>query len=98
MTTWYHVTTRIMGLLEIYQANYVYPNFPVGGGLPLDTIVIGKKGVLERFVDQDQLSALEKAIKKENFVPLLKEYQEYEHSILPIFEKDPFENRAEFMK
>jgi phosphohistidine swiveling domain-containing protein len=94
---WYHVTTRIMGLYEIAMANYAYPNFPIKGGMPLNTVVIGKDGILERYVDQDQLEALGRAIQESNLVPLLREFEEYEKFIMPIFEKNPIDVLDEFI-
>jgi phosphohistidine swiveling domain-containing protein len=97
--TWNHITTRVFGLLEIWLATEVYPKFPIKeGGFNLDTVVVGKNGIIDRYVDQDQLDEFAAMVKKGNFVELLKGFQEYEESVLFFFDKDPIENRVEFMQ
>ncbi|MDO8579248.1 MAG: PEP-utilizing enzyme [bacterium] len=87
-----------MGLFEIYLATEVYFYFPITkDGFRLDTVVIGKNGILERFVDNEQLQALEKIVKTTNMIPLLREFEKYERSIEFIFEKNPIDTREEFM-
>lgn len=99
---WYHVTTRLMGLLEIQLANEVYPSFPIKrGGFNLDTIVIGKDGILKRYVDKDQLKEFEKLTKNNNYQKLLKGFGGYEKKAIPLMGrlvKNPMDNRAKFMK
>lgn len=99
---WYHATTRLMGLLEIQLANEVYPSFPIKkGGFNLDTIVIGKNGILERYVDEDQLKEFEKLAKNNNYQKLLKSFKDYEKKVIPLMGgliKKPMANRVKFMK
>lgn len=99
---WYHATTRLMGLLEIQLANEVYPSFPIKkGGFNLDTIVIGKNGILERYVDEDQLKEFEKLAKSNNYQKLLKGFRDYEKKVIPLMRvliKEPLANRVKFMK
>jgi len=99
---WYHATTRLMGLLEIQLANEVYPSFPIkNGGFNLDTIVIGKNGILKRYVDEDQLQEFEKLVRNNNYQKLLKDFKDYEKRIIPSLKeliKKPLTNRVRFMK
>lgn len=100
--SWYHATTRLMGLLEIQLANEVYPSFPIKkGGFNLDTIVIGKDGILERYVDEDQLKEFEKLAKGKNHQKLLKGFKDYEKKVIPLMKyliKKPITGRIKFMK
>jgi len=99
---WYHVTTRLMGLLEIQLANEVYPSFPIKkGGFNLDTVVIGRDGILERYVDEDQLKEFEKLAKSNNYQKLIKGFKDYEKKVIPLMSgliKKPLANRVKFMK
>jgi len=95
---WNHVTTRVFGLLEIWMATEVYSKFPIKiDGFNLDTIVLGENGIIKRYVDQKELDEFENLTKKGDFVDLVKEFKAYEESVLPFFNKDPIENREEFM-
>lgn len=98
---WYHVTTRLMGLLEIQLANEVYPRFPVtASGFNLDTVVIGRDGILERYVDEAQLKRFEKLVRNNSYLKLLQGFKDYEEQAIPLIKKlkkDPLENRQEFM-
>jgi len=99
---WYHATTRLMGLLEIQLANEVYPSFPIKrGGFNLDTVVIGKDGLLERYVDEDQLHEFEILAQKNDYRELLRSFKDYEKKVAPLIKqllKNPIANRKEFMK
>ncbi len=96
---WNLVATRVFGLFEIWLATEVYPNFPIKeGGFNLDTIVLGKHGIMERYVDQKELDGFENLAKAGSFLELLKGFKKYEELVFPFFEKDPLENREEFMK
>lgn len=99
---WHHAVTRVMGLLEIQLANEVYPKFPIeDGGFNLDTVVIGRNGILERYVDEDQLNKFEKLAKTNDYRKLFKSFIDYEKEAIPRIEKfggSPMKNRAEFMK
>lgn len=99
---WFHATTRVMGLLEIQLANEVYPKFPITkNGFNLDTVVIGKDGILERYVDEEQLKEFERLSKANDYRKLFKGFAECETRIIPELkelESEPMKNRAEFMK
>jgi len=95
---WNHITTRVFGLLEIWLATEVYPKFPIKEGcFNLDTIVLGENGIINRYVDQKELDEFESLAKNGDFIELVKGFKVYEESVLFFFEKDPFENREEFM-
>ncbi|MCU0679989.1 MAG: PEP-utilizing enzyme [Planctomycetes bacterium] len=99
---WHHVVTRLMGLLEIQLANEVYPYFPIKrGGFNLDNIVIGRNGILERYVDLDQLEDFKRIIKENNYIKLLKGFKDYEKKATPLIIRmmnDPLKNCHKFMK
>lgn len=97
---WWHLAvTRIFSLLEIWMATEVYPNFPIKeGGFAMDTIVLWKNGIIERYLRRDQLDWLWEIAMKNDFTELLTGFLEYEESIKHFFTKDPFKNREEFIK
>jgi phosphohistidine swiveling domain-containing protein len=95
---WYHQTTRIMGLLDIYLATEIYMNFQFSKKFILDTVVLGKNGKLERYVDFDQLEKFKSLVKKSDFSNLLKNFIDEEKPIYSFFKKNPIKNREEFLK
>lgn len=96
---WNHVVTRLFGLFEIWLATEVYSKFPVKkGGFSFDTVVLGRSGTIDRYIDQEGFEEFERVAKAENFLELIRGFKAYEDSVLPFFEKDPLENREEFMK
>ncbi|NQU83837.1 MAG: hypothetical protein HQ536_03940, partial [Parcubacteria group bacterium] len=95
---WHHVATRLIGLFETHMANGPYSGFPViNGGFKLDTVILGKNGTIKRYVNRDQLTEFERIIKKKNFVPLLKKFEDYQKTVMYIFKKNPIESIDEFM-
>ncbi|MEI7765318.1 MAG: PEP-utilizing enzyme [bacterium] len=96
---WNHVVTRIFALLEIWLATEVYPKFPITkDGFNLDTIVLGKNGIIERYVNQDELDQFGKLTTTGNYIELVKSFKDYEDSIIPFFDKNPIDHIEEFMK
>ncbi len=96
---WNHIVTRIFGLLEIWLATEVYPNFPVRkGGLNMDTVVLGENGIIKRYVNQKELDIFKKLAKTVDFKDLLTSFASFEKSVLPFFDKKPIDNRQEFME
>ena len=97
--TWHHITTRLFGLFEIWLTTEVYPKFPIRkDGFNMDTVVLGKDGIIKRYVDQKELEEFEHLAKTKNFIELLMGFENYEKSVLPFFKKNPIDNRPEFMK
>lgn len=96
---WYLAVTRVFELLEIWMATEVYHNFPIKeGNYSMDTIVLWKNGMIERYLRRDQLDLFGEIARKGDFTELLNGFQEYEESVKHFFTKDPFINREEFIK
>lgn len=96
---WNLAVTRVFALFEIWMATEVYPKFPIKkGGFNMDTIVIGSNGLMERYLVQDQLDEFGRIAVSNDFVPLLSSFTENEEAVLPFFDRDPYDNREEFIK
>ncbi len=96
---WNLAVTRVVALFEIWMATEVYPKFPIKKcGFNMDTIVIGSNGIMERYLIQDQLDEFGRIATGNDFVTLLNSFKEYEKTVLPFFDKDPYDNREEFIK